>query len=467
MRPFTSPADWPLLGGRYRLVRLLGKGGMGAVFEAEHTLIARRFAIKVLLPELAADAEAVERFRTEAQATGRLASDHVVTVTDFGFVEGAPFLVMELLEGETLASRLARVQQLSPAVAVELLRQACRGAQRAHESGVIHCDIKPRNLFVVRRDDGRDQVRLLDFGIARLLGDAERRGLGRLLGTPSYMSPEQASGDAPIDARTDVYALGVVLYEALSGHLPHPGHDAHAVRCRIARDPPVPLDSVCAGLPADLVQVVHHALARAPAERIPSAAALERELARIDVLHPTVRDDAPGSTRDLSGYFGQRSARSTASEPSGDPATGSAVSLTRGGASGRRRWASPWWVPLGLGLAGAGIWGTSRWVASQGSAAAGSAAAAPRPRGAATGADLPAREHLPPSPPPLAVLSAGQPSEVPSSQPPPRELAAASARRVASGASPPAPSPAAPHIAESRPALPARVRVRLDRESPY
>ncbi len=468
MFPFTSPADWPLLGGRYRLVRLLGKGGMGAVFEAEHTLIGRRFAIKVLLPGLVAEAGAVERFQKEAQACGRLASDHVVAVTDFGFVEGAPFLVMELLEGETLASRLARVQLLSAPVAVDLVQQACRGAQRAHESGVVHCDIKPRNLFVVRREDGSDQIRLLDFGIARLLGEAERRGLGRLLGTPSYMSPEQASGDAPVDARTDVYALGVVLYEALSGHLPHPGHDAHAVRCRIARDPPVPLDSVCTGLPADLVDVVHRALARDPAARIPSAAALERELARLGLSRATSPSHAPVSTRDLSGCFGQSSARTPASEPSGDSATGSAVSLPRRRPSGRPlRDAYPWLFLIGIGFVGVAAWGTSWWAVTRGSASTENVAASLARRSAAPAVTLPALDHLPPAPPPVTVLPAGEASAFGTSHSPSGDLAVTRRRRATSTGPSLAPSPA-PTGSDARPsATRSRLRVRLDRESPY
>ncbi|MBN1605761.1 MAG: protein kinase [Polyangiaceae bacterium] len=255
-----------LLLERYRVGRLVGAGGMGTVYEAEHVLIRRRVAIKFLRPELMHREAMLERFRREAEAAGRLCSDHIAAVTDWGQApDGAPFIVMELLQGETLAARVAREGRLVPSVAAEFVLQACHGAERAHEAGIIHCDIKPHNLFIVRRDDGSEQVKLLDFGVARLYAghvDETPSTAGRALGTPSYMSPEQAAGEENIDVRTDVYSLGVVLYHALSGRLPHPGSDPLAVRCRIARDLPVPLDAIQPELDIGLVHVVNQAMAR-------------------------------------------------------------------------------------------------------------------------------------------------------------------------------------------------------------
>jgi serine/threonine protein kinase len=286
----ASPSSLaPLLAERYRVLRLVGIGGMGAVYEAEHVLIGRRVAVKVLRPELVRNAEMLRRFRTEAHAAGQLVSDHIVPVTDFGVApDGTPFIVMELLEGESLSALLARKQRLRPSDAVDLVIQACRGVQRAHDAGVVHCDLKPRNLFLVTRDDGSRHVKVLDFGIAKITESPCDSGwvpAGQVLGTPSYMSPEQASGDEDVDVRSDVYALGVILYQLLSGSLPHPGVDPVAVRTRVARDSPIRLDSIRPELPERLVDIVHTALQRRPQDRFQSAQQLALALA---VFHTSV-----------------------------------------------------------------------------------------------------------------------------------------------------------------------------------
>ncbi len=272
------------VGGKYRVIRLLAAGGMGAVYEAQHTVVKRRFAIKFLHPDLAARRDILTRFQREAEAAGALESDHVAAAVDFGIVpDGTPYIVMELLAGESLESLLAREKVLPPGRAADLVMQASRGVQAAHAAGIVHRDLKPQNLFVCRRQDGTDLVKVLDFGIAKLqaMSDAGQTGTGTgaVLGTPSYMSPEQARGASVVDHRADVYALGAILYQLVSAQKPHPGDSNNAVLYHISTQPPVPLGSVSSGLPAALVDVVERALASDPDARPASAEALAEALA--------------------------------------------------------------------------------------------------------------------------------------------------------------------------------------------
>ena len=203
-----------LLDKKYRIVRELGRGGMGAVFEAKHTATGRRVAVKVITSELMKrDARAVARFQREARASGAADNRHIVQVLDAGLeeVSGAPYLVLEYLVGQDLHSVLKAVGALPADVALRIVGQACLGLQKSHEAGVVHRDIKPANLFLSRGDDGEITVKLLDFGIAKIKPDEakedETTGLtrtGSLLGSPLYMSPEQARGLKDIDHRTDL-----------------------------------------------------------------------------------------------------------------------------------------------------------------------------------------------------------------------------------------------------------------------
>jgi serine/threonine protein kinase len=268
---------------KYRLLRLIGSGGMGAVYEAEHVVVGRRFALKFLQPDLVQNEDALARFRREARAAGSLESEHIVGVTDFdGAEDGTPFLVMEYLAGESLAELLAREGPLPVPRVVAALLQVCQGLAVAHAAGIIHRDLKPENLFVVRGKDGADLVKILDFGIAKLArpdpgGSVTRTGAA--MGTPFYMAPEQARGERNIDERVDVYALGVILYELLSGQKPHPGDSYNSILAHILGQTPAPLAALRPGLPAPLAALVHRALANDPKERPASAAELGRELA--------------------------------------------------------------------------------------------------------------------------------------------------------------------------------------------
>jgi endoglucanase len=272
-----------VVGGKYRLVRQLASGGMGVVFEAQHTLVRRRFAVKLLRRELAERRDILARFQREAATAGALESENIAAVLDLGIADdGTPYMVMEYLAGESLAALLQREGRLPVGRAADLVAQACRGIGAAHAARIIHRDLKPQNLFVSRREDGTDLLKVLDFGVAKLRdaddATAETR-TGTVVGTAAYMSPEQARGDQTIDQRADVYAIGTILYELLSGRRPHPGESQNAVLHHIATQPAAPLAPVAPEVPAGLVAVVERTLARDPADRPASAAALAGELA--------------------------------------------------------------------------------------------------------------------------------------------------------------------------------------------
>ena len=272
-----------LVGGKYRIVRFMASGGMGSVYEAQHTVVRRRFAVKFLHRELALRRELLTRFQREAEAAGALESENVAAAVDFGIaVDGAPYIVLEYLVGESLEHLLEREEKLPVQRATNLLQQACRGVQAAHAAGIVHRDLKPHNLFVCRREDGTDLVKVLDFGVAKLemveQGVAATR-TGTVLGTPSYMSPEQARGEKHIDVHSDVHALGAILYELLSGKKPHPGDSHNAILHHIATQPALPLAAAAPDLPPELIAVVERALAPDQTARFASADALAQALA--------------------------------------------------------------------------------------------------------------------------------------------------------------------------------------------
>ncbi len=272
-----------LVGGKYRIVRLLAEGGMGVVYEAQHTVVRRRFAVKFMRRDLAERRDILTRFQREAEAAGALESEHVAAAVDFGIAEdGAPYIVMEYLVGESLTALLGREGPLSVGRAADLVSQAGRGMEVAHAAGIIHRDLKPQNLFVCRRQDGTDLLKVLDFGVAKLQTMDEMNiatRTGAVLGTVAYMSPEQARGDKVVEQRSDVYALGAILYELCSGRKPHPGDSHNAILHHIATQPAVPLESVAPGLPVGFLEIVAGALAADPAGRPASAGALVESLA--------------------------------------------------------------------------------------------------------------------------------------------------------------------------------------------
>jgi serine/threonine protein kinase len=267
---------------KYTIVQMLGRGGMGAVYEARHAMLARRFAIKFLLPEFAKNREILRRFENEARAAGGLEHPNVAAVTDFGRADdGSPYLVMEFLEGEDGAKLLRRHGPLPVSRAANLVMQACRGLAVAHKATIVHRDLKPENLFVTDAGDGSDLIKVLDFGIAKLrVSDASViTGTGATFGTAFYMSPEQARGAGEVDPRTDVWSLGVVLYELLAGRKPFLGEQfLHVIHQILSSDPP-PLATLRSDLPPRLVAAVEAAMKKDLAQRLPSVVALAEALA--------------------------------------------------------------------------------------------------------------------------------------------------------------------------------------------
>jgi serine/threonine protein kinase len=265
-----------VIAGKYRLERLLGRGGMGKVYEARHVVVGRRFAVKLLHADVAKGSSALSRFEREARAAGSLESRHIAAVVDFATTaEGHPFLVMEYLTGVNLAQLLLAEGPLAVPRCVELLQQVCRGLEAAHQAGIVHRDLKPDNLLVTKNDDGSELVKILDFGIAKLAGEpsAALTRSGAVLGTPFYMAPEQARGEKSVDFRVDLYALGVIAYELLSGKKPHPGDSYNAILAHILTQRVEPLAALRPGLPAALVALIEAAMAPEPAARPSSAAA--------------------------------------------------------------------------------------------------------------------------------------------------------------------------------------------------
>ena len=261
----------PLIGtlmDSYRIEAKLGEGGMGMVYRAEHTLIGRSVALKLLHPELARNAEAVDRFFREARAANEVSSDHIVEVTDMGKnASGHNYLVMELLAGVNLQQLLLSEGVLEPLHAGRLALQIAEGLAAAHLKGVIHRDLKPANIQLVAKGQEPEFVKLLDFGIAKISeGDTQLTKTGVILGSPAYMSPEQASG-SKIDHRTDIYALGVILYEMVTGRPPFVGQSpTQVLLAHVSQKPAPPRDSV-PDVPPDLEALILRCLAKEPAQR--------------------------------------------------------------------------------------------------------------------------------------------------------------------------------------------------------
>jgi eukaryotic-like serine/threonine-protein kinase len=269
--------------GQYRLLHKIGSGGMGEVFMAEHQLLKRPCALKLIRPEAGADPLALARFEREVQSAARLSHPNSIEIYDYGHADdGTFYYVMEYLPGLSLETLVRQVGPLPAGRVIYLLRQACAGLAEAHALGLVHRDLKPANIFVARRGGESDVAKVLDFGLVKLTRDREAATLTQDLtvsGTPSYMAPEQATASGDLDARADVYALGAVAYFALTGRPPFEGPNAFAILMAHARDPVVPPSQLQADVPADLEKVVMICLAKTPADRYPDARALGRALA--------------------------------------------------------------------------------------------------------------------------------------------------------------------------------------------
>jgi serine/threonine protein kinase len=281
--PGFSPGD--LIARRYRIARVIGKGGMGVVLEALHVDLGERVAVKVLLPELSKNTEIVERFMHEARSAAKLRSPHVARVFDFGLSDdGSAYLVMDFLEGMTLGQRIDRDGALPLDEALAIAYQTALGLSEAHEARLIHRDVKPDNLFLEAKRDGRVSVKVLDFGISKKLDEPEALRLtrtGLLLGSPLYMSPEQMRASSTIDARSDVWALGAVMYESLTGVPPFSAPSMSDLVLQIAQDEVKDPRVLRTEMPDDLAQLILECLSKAPASRPADAGAV---VARLDLF---------------------------------------------------------------------------------------------------------------------------------------------------------------------------------------
>jgi len=275
---------------RYRIVRLLGRGGMGAIFEAEHTELRRLVALKVLLPRLAGDVDAVARFFREARAAAAIGHPGIVQVFDLGSRDGVAFLAMERLQGEELAQRVARLGPLPPGFVARVGRDLADAVAAAHDCGIVHRDLKPQNVFLARDARGIDVVKVLDFGIAKLTeadrADQPLTQTGAVFGTPMYMPPEQLRGVKDLDGRADIYAIGAILYECLMGSPPFAAESFPMLVLRITTEPPRPIDTARTDVPRELVAVVSKALAKLREERYGNAHELAAALGAIAAVLP-------------------------------------------------------------------------------------------------------------------------------------------------------------------------------------
>jgi len=265
--------------GEYRVLKVLGSGGMGVVFLAEDTRLRRRVALKAMKPALAANAQARQRFLREAQLTASLTHDHVVAVHQVGEEKGVPFLAMPLVQGESLDARLKREGRLPLAEVLHIGRETAEGLAAAHEHGLIHRDVKPANLWLETLPGGRTRVKVLDFGLARA-GDGDGEHLtqtGVVVGTPAYMAPEQARGEK-VDARSDLFSLGCVLYKLCTGQTPFVGDTAMAVLTALATVHPKPVSDLNPDVPAELSELVMRLLEKNPGRRPASAGEVAQAL---------------------------------------------------------------------------------------------------------------------------------------------------------------------------------------------
>jgi eukaryotic-like serine/threonine-protein kinase len=403
-------APGTVLAGKFRVVSLLGEGGMGAVYEIEHELTKHRRALKLLHKAMADQPSVVERFLREASAAGRVGNPHIIETFDAGVLDtGEPYLVMEILRGEPLAARIAHGKMPILDV-VDLVGQAAAGVQAAHAAGIIHRDLKPDNLFITEGADGRPFVKILDFGISKF-DPTKTNGLqltqeGAALGTPYYMPPEQIRGEGNLDARADVYALGVILYECLAGVRPFEAETLAHLAILIHTGAPVPIAELRPDLPPGFATLVQAAMATDRGQRTQTAAELRAALERYGQIgfstqlrnltpRPSMapaRSIAPGAVGSLATSAAGVSMRS----PTPTPRKGSSSALlVVGGALG---------LTLATAVGGGLWWSHKRSLALEAASAAPALSAAP---------SSPVAVHEPASPPSTSAQSAAGPSVAP------------------------------------------------------
>jgi serine/threonine-protein kinase len=307
-KPHSSEIIGSTLSGRYLVTKKVGQGGMGAVYEATHTLIGKRVAVKVLLEKYAEREAIVARLKKEAQLASSIGNEHIIDITDIGNTDdGRTFVVMEYLEGESLAECLSREHELPEQRILRIASQAASALGAAHAKGIVHRDIKPENLFLLKRKE-QDFVKVVDFGISKSLRasgpgeDEEAQRLtqtGMVLGTPLYMSPEQARGDDDLDHRVDIYALGVIMYESIAGRVPFVGSNYLSVISQVLNEVPKPLREIRPDVSEELEAIVAKAMAKNRNDRYRDADAMLEDLGALsaDPTHSTERARITGPRR--------------------------------------------------------------------------------------------------------------------------------------------------------------------------
>jgi serine/threonine protein kinase len=330
-----------IIDGKYRIVRLLGTGGMGAVYEGENVRIRRKVAIKMLHASVSSQAEVVERFEREAKAAAMVGSEHICEVLDMGeLADRSLYMVMEYLDGETLSGLIKRSGRLTPQQSTPILLQVLEALGAAHTAGIIHRDLKPDNIFILPQRGGiQNFVKILDFGVSKfsqLSGESMNvTRAGAVVGTPYYMSPEQARGGV-VDQRTDIYSIGVLLYQATTGQVPYNAETFNELLFKIVLEAAPPLQTYVPDLDPEFAAIVQRAMAREPDQRFPSCAHFRDALLQYQATRlqgppraPTLNPHDPFVSRtevlDLSqlpGAAGAPGGRSSASWPGAPPADG-------------------------------------------------------------------------------------------------------------------------------------------------
>jgi len=267
---------------RYRVEALLGEGGMGLVYRVTHTRLHKPLAIKVLRRENTRDPEVLARFRREAESASAIGNQHIVDISDFGELDdGSTYFVMECLEGIDLIDAIDVAQRMPEERAIHIAVQICRALGAAHEAGIVHRDLKPENVFLIQRNETEDFVKILDFGIAKVANGPKRlTRAGEVLGTPHYMSPEQCEGNG-VDHRTDIYALGVLLYEMVTGHVPHDADTTMGILTKHLYEDPIPPQVRVPQVSDSLEELILRCLEKKPEQRYQTMREIEADLRHV------------------------------------------------------------------------------------------------------------------------------------------------------------------------------------------
>lgn len=482
----TTPptlAPGTIIANRFRLDRHLGQGGMGSVWAAWHITLNVEVAVKFIDPQYVSNRDAWSRFSQEAMAAAKIKSPHVVNVLDFGTDEqNRPYLAMELLQGEELASLLERESTLPIPMIIRILNQACKGLARAHAAHIVHRDIKPDNLFLCEDEDGF-HLKILDFGIAKMSSvgmSTHRTGTGQVLGTPLFMSPEQAYGNRPIDHRSDLYSLAVVIYRCLTGYVPFQSDGVGELIVAITSQTPRPPSHLRAGLAPGLDAWFQRALAKDPELRFRSAKEMADSFAVACGLAPSAESTAQFSALNMADLVGPLSGPISENPsdvlplvrrgtPSAPPSSrrqavtlqGTAASFRNASAAlhNKRRWMIAGAAVALLGLGAGAFWYTNTPSSSFAGAASAPVAAAPAPSASVSAAAKVTPETstpvisfsaLPPERPTHVPLTPFRgngklgPKTAPKTTAPTTPPTTATAPATTATTAPPAPSPTTP-----------------------